>query len=273
MKRAFLLFFYLLIFFTVAEPLQSQVNLPFVFSLPANASTSAGVFSKSGSLLKTLWRGVSYTAGSHAATWDGTLDDGTLAPPASYDIRVLSNNVQYHWDGVIGNTSDAVSGPTVQRFFERMYGMAIAGSSAYFSTGYNEGSPSQAKFLTSNPQVKVDVLPSSGTGQSTLFLTTDGTNVYYGGSDAFSPNNSNWFVYATRTGDDTETKFANGSSVACTIGRTYPWAIDIISDPNATVSGMAVQRTGRFLFVSHKKLNELHVLDKTTGALVKKIIL
>ena len=271
MKRASSLLFYLWVFPALFDPLQAQVKLPFIFSLPANASTSAGVFSKDSTLLKTLWSGVAYTAGSHTAVWDGTLDDGALAPPGNYYVRILSNNVQYHWDGVIGNTSDAVSGPKVHRFFERMYGMAIAGSSAYFSTGYNEGSPSQAKFLTSNPQVKVDVLPSSGTGQSTLFLTTDGNNVYYGGSDAFSPNNSNWFVYATRTTDDAETIFSNGKSLATTIGRTYPWAINIISDPNATISGMAVQRTGPYLFVSHKKLNELHVLDKTTGTLVRKI--
>jgi hypothetical protein len=251
----------------------AQTNVTFSFSLSASASTSAGVFSKDGTLLKTLWSGVTYTAGSHTAAWDGTLDDGTLASPASYDIRVLSNNVQYHWDGVIGNTSSAVSGPTVQRFFERMYGMAISGSSAYFSTGYNEGSPSQAKFLLSNPQVKVDVLPSSGTGQATTFLTTDGINVYYGGNDQFSPNHANWFVYATRTADDGESIFANGSSLACVYGRTYQSAIDIINDANAAISGMAVQKTGPYLFVSHKALNELDVLDKTTGALVKKISL
>jgi PA14 domain-containing protein/type IX secretion system substrate protein len=264
-------YLYYALLFLLPHVTTAQTNVKFSFSLPANASTSAGVFSKDGTLLKTLWSGVAYTTGSHAAAWDGTLDDGTLAPPASYDVRVLSNNVQYHWDGVIGNTSDAVSGPTVQRFFERLYGMAISGSSAYFSTGYNEGSPSQAKFLLSNPQVKVDVLPSSGTGQATTFLTTDGVNVYYGGNDQFSPNHANWFVYATRTTDDGETIFANGSPLACVYGRTYPSAINIINDANAAISGMAVQKTGPYLFVSHKKLNELHVLDKTTGALVKKI--
>jgi hypothetical protein len=251
----------------------AQTKVSFSFSLPASASTSAGVFSKDGTLLKTLWSGVTYTAGSHTIDWDGTYDDGTLATPGSYDIRVLSNNVKYQWEGVIGNTSDAVSGPTVQRFFERLYGMAIAGNSAYFATGYNEGSPSQAKFLLSNPQVKVDVLPSSGTGQATTFLTTDGINVYYGGNDQFSPNHANWFVYATRTADDGETMFANGSPLACVYGRTYPSAINIINDANAAISGMAVQKTGPYLFVSHKKLNELHVINKTTGALIKRIAL
>src|SRR5260221_1724700 len=59
--------------------------------------------------------------------------------------------------------------------------------------------------------------------------------------------------------------------MAATIGMTYPSAIEIINDANATFPGMAVQKTGPYLFVSHKKLNELHVLDKTSGALVRKI--
>ncbi|MEP6747117.1 MAG: PA14 domain-containing protein [Bacteroidota bacterium] len=251
----------------------AQTSISFSFSLPAAASTSAGVFTKSGTLIKTLWSGVNYSAGSHTVNWDGTKDDGSLAPVSSYDIRVLSNNVKYNWDGVIGNTSDAVSGPTVQRFFERIYGMAVSGTSAYFSTGYNEGSPSQAKFLTSNPQVKIDVLNSSGsgTGQSTLFLTTDGTNVYYGGSDAFSSGNSKWFVYGTKTADDGETSFSNGTNYSCVYGPTYHSAIDVITDASANISGMAVQKTGNYLFVSHKNLNRIDVLDKTTGALAQTL--
>jgi PA14 domain/FlgD Ig-like domain/Secretion system C-terminal sorting domain len=252
--------------------LTAQTAVPFSFSMPASASTSAGVFNNNGTLLKTLWSGVTYSAGSHAVTWDGTLDDGTLAPPGSYDIRVLSNNVQYHWDGVVGNTSDAVSGSTVQHFFEHICGMAISGTSAYFATGYNEGTPSQAKFLTSNPQVRMDVFNSfgSGTGQSTSFMTTDGTTVYYGGSDPFS-NNTKWFVYGTKTAGDNEATFPSGTNYTCVYGPTYHSAVDFIDDANANVSGMAVQKTGNYLFVSHKKLNEIHVLDKTTGALVRKI--
>jgi hypothetical protein len=251
----------------------AQTSIPFSFSLPASASTSAGVFMQDGTLIKTLWSGVNYGAGSHAVTWDGTLDDGSLAPNASYNVRVLSNNVKYNWDGVIGNTSDAVSGATVQRFFERLYGMAISGSSAYYSTGYNEGSPSQAKFLTSNPQVKIDVLNASGsgTGQSSLFLTTDGTNVYYGGSDAFSSGNSKWFVYGTKTADDGESIFSNGSSYSCVYGPTYHSTIDMITDPTANISGMAVQKTGNYLFVAHKNLNRIDVLDKTSGALAQQL--
>src|ERR1700712_4935713 len=76
----------------------AQTSVPFSFSLPAAASTSAGVFTKSGTLVKTLWSGVNYSAGNHTVNWDGTLDDGSLAPVASYDVRVLSNNVKYNWD-------------------------------------------------------------------------------------------------------------------------------------------------------------------------------
>ena len=50
----------------------AQTKVSFTFSLPASASTSAGVFSKDGTLLKTLWSGVTYSAGSHTIDWDGT---------------------------------------------------------------------------------------------------------------------------------------------------------------------------------------------------------
>jgi hypothetical protein len=267
----FLFFLLLLLCSALFLPLKAQTDIAFSFVLNDSASTSAGVFTKDGVLVRTLWSGKKYNAGIHAASWDGMDDEGVLATGTGYLVKVLSNNVKYTWEGVIGNTSDTSSGPTVQRFFERMYGMAISGTSAYFSTGYNEGSPSQAKFLTSNPQVKVPVLPSSGTGQSTLFITTDGINVYYGGSDAFSPNNSKWFVYGTRTADDMESIFSTGTSLTATIGRTYLSAIDIITDPAAVISGMAVQKTGSYLFVSHNNLNTIDVLDKNTGALVQKI--
>src|ERR1700731_2578300 len=102
-----------------------STSISFSFSLPANARTSAGVFQKDGTLIKTLWSGINYAAGSHTEIWDGTDEDGRLVPDAGYDIRVLSNNVNYTWEGVVGNTSNALSGPTVHHSFQRIHGMAF----------------------------------------------------------------------------------------------------------------------------------------------------
>ena len=116
MKHTFLLLFYLSWQSIMFQPLKAQLSMPFLFSLKNTASTSAGVFSKDGTLIRTLWSGMSYSAGNHRSSWDGMQDDGTPAPAAGYDVRVLSGNVQYHWDGVIGNTSILACGLLVRNF-------------------------------------------------------------------------------------------------------------------------------------------------------------
>jgi len=60
-----------------------------------------------GALVKGLRSGIPYTPGPYTSSWDGPDDDGRIAPDGSYQVRVLSNNVQYAWQGVVGNMSDA----------------------------------------------------------------------------------------------------------------------------------------------------------------------
>jgi len=243
-------------------------TVDFTFSLASDASTSAGVFTKQGSLIKTLWGGIKYTSGTHTETWDGTTDDGQRAAGGNYDIRVLSNNVQYTWEGVLGNNSTAFTGPTVYRAYLRMFGMAISGNTAYASSYYNEGNSSQVKFSLSDPQgSRVELLTY---GQATMFVATDGTSVYWAGDDALAGHNT-WFVFATQTSDDAEVNFGAGTSVQTFNGRNYGSSIDVSTDPNKKITGMAVQKNGNYLFVAHQNLNEIHVLDKKTGSLVRAI--
>jgi len=71
---------------------------PFTFSLDGSYATSAGVYNSTGTLVRTLWSGVRYTAGSHSTSWDGNNDDGTAAPSgATYTVKVLTDNMQYLW--------------------------------------------------------------------------------------------------------------------------------------------------------------------------------
>ncbi len=105
----------------------------FSFSLSAGAKTSAGVYTSDSTLIKTLWSGVTYSSGTHNASWDGTTEmkDKWLAM-ALYYIKVLSNNVNAVWEGTIGNNSDSIYGGTVQRGYDRITCMAIAGNYAYY---------------------------------------------------------------------------------------------------------------------------------------------
>ena len=89
-----------------ADPLRFQ------FRLDNDYSTSAGAFDTSGTLVRTLWSNRRYTAGVHDAAWDGRNDDGQpVREDADYEIRLLTHNVIYTWDGVIGNTSPDPTSP------------------------------------------------------------------------------------------------------------------------------------------------------------------
>ncbi|MBC7507203.1 MAG: hypothetical protein H7320_00410, partial [Ferruginibacter sp.] len=107
----------------------AQSKVSFSFSLQTRSSTSAGVFKKDGTLVRTIWSGESLNAGSHIKTWDG-LDNEGMSVQDNYDIKVLSNNLTYNWEGVIGNTLSNTRGS-----FERIYGMAFSGNNGYVALG------------------------------------------------------------------------------------------------------------------------------------------
>jgi hypothetical protein len=271
-KTKSLLHFYIVYFLLSLGPLISiaqSSSVSFSFSLPSAARTSAGVFMKDSTLVKTLWSNVNYSGGTHTAVWDGTDDQGNVVAANSYDIRVLSNNVVYAWEGVVGNTSSAQSGNTVLHSYQNMWAMAISGSTAYYTTNYNENTTSTFKLNTSSVQSKTAIDVPGGPAVIN-FVATDNTNVYWAGTDGF--NTATSFVYATRTIDDQPVNFSSGKPVSITY-RSSPLqsCIDVGTNANATITGLAVQKTGNFLFVSHQLLNQLNVFNKTTGALIKSV--
>ena len=242
------------------------------FTLSKASTTSAGLFRKDSTLVRTLWNNVFYQAGTHTAKWDRKDDDGFLVNDTLLILKVISSNVKYEWEGAfIGNTSDSMTGKSKHRYFDRPCGMAISGNTAYFSTGYAEGISAVYKFNFNSYQNRTSILSNMGDiDLSTQFTATDGTNVYWAGYDAYDHDVN--LVYATSVSNDREVSFRNGTSVSMMYGRTYNSALDAYTNNRAAIpSGLAVQRSGNFLFVSHKGINELHVLNKTTGALVQTI--
>jgi hypothetical protein len=265
---AFILFFLAL----SSTALAQNTMVPFNFTLNSASTTSAGIFRKDSTLVRTLWNNVKYKAGTHTAYWDGKDDDGHMVNDSNFVVHVVSSNIAYKWEGgIIGNTSDSMSGPSKHRYFEKPASMAIYGNTAYFSSGYGEGITSAYKLNLSTPQNRAGILSNVGdVDQNSDFTATDGTNVYWAGYDAFNPGAS--FVYGTTVSGDKEVKFSSGVSHGMTYGRTYAAAIDrYTGNSSAHPTGMAVQKSGSYLFVSHEGLNELHVLNKSTGALVQSI--
>ena len=57
--------------FVAAIPGQASAT-QFTFAQQSAGKTSAGVFASDGTLIKTLWSGVSYTPGTYTGVWDDT---------------------------------------------------------------------------------------------------------------------------------------------------------------------------------------------------------
>ncbi len=253
---------------------KSQTGV-FTFTLSNSARTSAGVFMKDSTLVRTLWANRTYAAGTYTEYWDGKDDYGVklTAPDPNYDVRVLSNNVKYVWEGIVGNTSKFDTGYGVHRnVYTSMTGMAITGTTAYFCQGYSELNASIAKFNTSTPQVRVDLKGFAGrlSTLNTDFVATDGTNVYWAGFDAYATNNT--MVYATAVSNDAQVNFGvNGGSYSSTHVNPVISGIDKFNISNSKCTGLAVQQSGSYLFVAHGGLNELHVVNKTTGATMQNL--
>jgi hypothetical protein len=252
----------------------------FTYSIVTAGNTSAGVY-QNGSLVRTLWSNVPTTASSHTYTWDGNDDSGKLLPAGSYEVRVLTSQAKYTWEGTVGNTSNQLSGGSVYHFEGNITSMAIVGQQAFFATGYNEGLPSCSKFSTANPNDKIGYTCK-------LYgivdrVASDGINLYWTIEDETQNNNDlsitgdhyNWrslssFVAATRVSDNSDVPLSAGAPAGN--NNEYPYAIDIIkNNPNGHGTGIAVQKNGSYLFVSHAWMNQLDVLNKTTGALVRMI--
>ncbi len=245
----------------------------FSFSMKKAGISSAGVYKRSGNILvRTLWNNVSYPAGTHTAYWDRVNDDGLLLDDTGYYIKVISNNLTYKWEGVIGNNSDSISGKSKIRAFDRFHSLAFAGQYGYYAVGYTEGVPSCYKFDIHKPNNKINLLegPHKDIDLQCDYVTTDGSNVYWAGYDPYDANLS--MVFTTKTLDDKEFLHSSGTPQPTKLGRTYASAIDLYTNnPNAHPSGLAVQKNGSFLFVAHRALNQINVLNKTTGAQVQTL--
>lgn len=260
-------------------------------TLPAAATTSAGVFDSSGALVYTLWSGKQLNAGTLSLEWDGRRDDGLPAIASDkYVARVIAHNVRYVWEGVIGNTSRAASGNSVHRGFNPINDMAIdAAGHAFYVVGYNEQQNAIHRFDTSDPQSAVP-LAHDDYRRLFRFAATDGTLAYFANTGVMAPQGHymrepSTFVVALRVSDGAEYRFAAGRVEMPELpGNRWQSAIDA-DHVDATVrgnavegeqfrsapSGLAVQQRGDRLFVAHRQLNEIRVLDKRSGQLLERI--
>ncbi len=244
----------------------------FNFTLSASANTSAGVYNSTGVLVRTLWSGVHCDAGCYTAQWDGLLDDNaTAAPFGTYAIKVLTNNVRYNWLGVIGNTESSFQ-DNEYTLTEGFYGLAATNDYIYLACGVAEKEIRHAKASLSNLGAMLPVVPG-GTGMNVSNVCTDGINTYWAGSDDYQPGDPQtvrpYFIFATKNTDDSQVSFSSGTSFTSGTGKTYSSAIAMQRGVPAEINGISL--SGNYLFVSRSAINQVQVVNKTTGAVIQTL--
>ena len=277
--------------------------LHFRFRLDNDYSTSAGAFNADGMLVRTLWSNRRYPAGLHEATWDGRDDDGrAVREDAEYEIRVLTHNVIYTWDGVIGNTSPEPTSPVHHDAPYFFADLAVAGDRAFFTTPGEGPVPTMRFFRLDEPQTwqQRPTLPMAYDARMSL-VTADRERVYW--AHESSPWPHTWgkggdqaFVMATDRDITREITFEAGTPTCVEragqgcyrdseTDRSIRSAIDIVTEfnenPNTpvlegarnNVTGIAVQLDGPLLFVAHGALPaaQIHILDKRSGRVLARV--
>lgn len=278
-------------------------SLRFHFRLDNDYSTSAGVFDTGGTLVRTLWGNRRYTAGLHDAAWDGRDDDGRpVSGAAQYEIRVLTHNVVYTWDGVIGNTSPDPTSPVHHDAPDFFNDLAVSGDRAFYTTSDEGRVPTMRYFRLDDPHSwrARPALPIAYDATMGM-VTADRERVYWahdssGWASTWGKGGDQSFVMATDRDLSREIVFEAGTPTCVQrVGeRCYRddmtdgnirSAIDVVTDfredPRTTplegarndVTGLAVQVDGPLLFAAHGSLSpaRIHVLDKRSGRLLARV--
>lgn len=252
---------------------------PWTYSLPRAATTSAGVYTSGGGLLRTLWRAEPRAAGRHDETWDGRDDGGAPVAASKVEIRLLHHRIRHVWEGVVGNSSDTFEGAGVHRAFRAPTGLAIVGDRMVYVAGYNEAQPGVHGFRLASPQR--DTLPFASIDPfvSYAMVAADASRLYWANGGGMAPTS---FVAAFDLGTGKPARFAAGTAIClnrragsgqCYEAQQYGSVIDVGHEPARVATGLAVQRAGRLLAVAHGADHVVRLFDKTSGAAVSEIAL
>ena len=223
------------------------------------ATSSAGVFDSSERLVRTLWSAKKNDprAADPAGAWDGTLDNQTVAPTGNYTVRLLTHDIQYAWEGVVGNSSP-------NHFWDSNYlntnccDMAILDNGEmWIPIGYHEKFNRINVVTTANPQ---SLIASFGY-RTSFHVDSDGIRTYV---SIFPEGNNSWTEAYNCVAKTSYSFPAPGNALdymTAPSGDNSPW-----------INGLAVQKNGNYCFVAHNlegTHGTIHVCDKVTGFVVK----
>ena len=227
------------------------------YYLEKKSRTSAGVY-KGDVLIRTLWSNVEKDKGNYTVEWDGVDDKGSFVEAGSYVIKVLSNNVEYEWEGAkIGNTSANLTGENRYHGLSGFFKFVVVNDMIYWSNGYNEQRTAANKTSIYNTQVTSPVLDK---GAIVKYICADESYIYWSAHDVHS-NNS--FVFVTIIENDEEYNYTKATNLEVSYGRTYSSALNIINGEDSYITGIA--KSGNYLFIARQLQNTIDVLDMDLG--------
>jgi len=268
-----------LAFLCIPTPARAATTLNFSFD--DTYTTSAGVFKPDGTLVRTLWRKVAYAPGSHSYVWDDLSDGGVAQPAGTYHFKIIYHNIDYTWEGVIGNTSATFNG-FIRRGFIPIVDMATDGTNLYSALGFNEGQSQIHLSTAAAPNAVTFTIPPS-ICTTMGHVTSDGTLYYMANTGGgYDSGRNATFIIARKVSDNTIYTFAAGTglclqrfpgSSSCYPDHFFSSCIDVETGNTHPPTGLAVQKTGSILAVSHANLNEVRLLDKTTGFDIGDIVI
>jgi hypothetical protein len=255
-------------------------GITFSFTVATASTTSAAVYDASNQLFLTLWSGESVPIGTNIRVWNGKDNGGNPAPVGTYTIKVLTHNVQYIWDGCVGNTSYIANDhQNIHTAFDVFSCMVPFGNNVYYSVGGNEGQPTFGGFANSAPQVNTPPLRFVDPFTSPSMMAIDSQKLYFVSLGGFG--NTTSFVYALTMGSGSRVGFSSQPSLClgnnyqpdgtCYPGQTYPGAILLNNGYTNVPSGIAVQQNGSILAVAMPSEGVIRRYNKTTGAALGSI--
>lgn len=237
------------------------------FTLANSYTTSAGVYDANGALVRTLWGNQPLAAGTYQKTWDGTDDSGNVAPAGSYSVKLLTHNMSATWDGVLGNTSQYMTGPTHIGGLGNISDVLCVGSEVYVLRCYNEAGEKLDKFDRSTP----GQISPSGVGLPNAWLpaaiATDGVRMYVADYPLSVYTSNPTSIVCAYYLDDVSGAytFTNIAKVAGTgVGQNDNghW-INLGSGYSGTT--LAVQTNGTALAVGQYSNGQIQLFDKLGG--------
>ena len=247
-------------------------TLTFSFELATPRTTSAGVYASDGTLLQTLWRGERLPAGRHVRSWGPLTDSGNPALAGPFTVRVVHHNVQYHWDGVVGNSS-AAAGRVPHRSFLPPAGLAADGGQLHIGLGYNEAQSALHGLRVEDPQRPAPALTHADPFIGFGLVASDGQTLYAANTGGIHKGG---FVVAFALGGRKQQPFDLGVPLclatmndgSCYAANSYRGVIAVRAPGEALPTGLAVQRTGDLLAVAHGGDNRVQVFNKRSGRLL-----